>query len=552
VEGTSGIVVCVGRACVPPPSCETPNLTQRARLRSPPPFLFSSTSTDPPALLATALRLQQAADVLAWCGQAGIGDASRYGSPGEWGSALVRRRQGGSGDAAGAGRPPALFVDALRGEAAPGAPDYPPPGAATPRAAIPALFLGGRASCDGRRACLALFGYALADAAGGGVGGAAGTHLAALGARFGLPSPALAQWRLGALLDEAGAGGPAADAALDAAVGTVPAAAAPDAPWRLGAALSAAGRPDAGLALLRARGAVGAATTLEEAVAGLDARLACGLLAEGYGGARAYWEAQARAGGAAAASAEAAAALLTTRLAAKAAAAGDLAAVCLLPLAAVEEAALAAWLLKKGQEGPGGRGGQEGALALTLFHLQRGRVPEAAAAAGGGLPATSAGQAALDLVRAAACALPLGQRALVVVRRGGGGGEGGGGPDAPVTLLPAGAPLPADWRPLVPAGLTEDAPGLRVVVVQGDGGAAAAPLTTSTGADPWVEGGGKGGDAGPPPAAPPALRAPVSVTAAAAAPAWRAGRGEAGFLNPPALEVGGGGRGKRARIVWKG
>ena len=448
----------------------------------------------------------------------------------------------------------------------PGCADYPPPGAATPRAAIPALFLGGDARAGGRAACLALFAYALSDAAGP-TGGGGASALASLGARFGLAAPALAQWRLAQLLDEAGAGAgagaAAAAAALEAAVAVAPAAAAPVVPWRLGAALSALGRPDAGLALLRARGC-GAAACLAEAAAGLDARLACGLLAEAYTEARAFWEqlatrkkARGEGGsGADAVDADAAASALMIRLATAAAASGDLAAVCMLPLAPAEEAALAGWL------GAGGGGSPDGPLAQVLFYLQRGRVPEAAvaAAAGGGLPTTPAGRAALDLLRAAAQGLPPAQRAALV---GGGGAGAGATVTGSVVVVPAGGAPPPGARPLIPAGLLDERPGGARLVVTGATATAAAPFTTSTG---WVtsqgrpegggggrhDGGGEDATPAPVPAAAVLTLPPVLVggAPAPAAPAWRAdkgaGGGEAGFLKPE-VGGGGGGRGKRVR-----
>ena len=470
------------------------------------------------ALHADALRLATLASVLDWAAADPATDGNRYTSDAEWRAAVARWRAAAGRQAS--GRP--LFCDAAATAArvGGGAAFYPPPG--PPRAAAPCIFLapveggdgGSDAAATSAATRLDLFAYLLADA------GAPPSTLASLGARFGAPAARVARWRLQALLDEARAGGPAGDAALDEAAGAAPTAAAPDAAWELGAAFVELGRPDAALVLLRARGAAadGAPPPLAEARAALAARLECGLFSEAYIEARRHCDAL---DGAAK---EDAVADLTTRLAEWGARAGGLPALSVFPLTPAEEKALLAWLVS-----PAGAAA-DGPLHAVLYHLMRGRAADAlltAAATGAPSPDTGAGRAALDLLRRAAADLPPALRAAAVVA--------GGAP--PVRLARAGAPLPPRSVPLVEGG---GEGGERLLLVKGANGRVPllAPLS-----EPLDEGRSKVGVVG-------AAGAATAPTAAAPLPlpAFARGSGEsAGFLTP-APGAARATRSKRARL----
>ena len=422
-------------------------------------------------------------------------------------------------------------------------------------------------------------------------GGAA--SLPSLGARFGSSSAAVARWRLAQLLDEALANNnePSSSSdALDAAVRAGPAAASPDAPYELGKALVALGRPEAALALLRARTNSSFSsssssrsqnsnnsfeTRLDEALTGLAARLECGLLSEAFTEARAAASRAAPSG-----SREHAAAVraLAVALARWAADNGELPSVALFPLSGLEERALLEWLGSSGDEEGGSNKRDDAALQTVLFHLQRGRAPEAlhaaarALAEGGGRlvknssssvggmgdknAAAEAG--ALELLRQAARSLPAAQRALLLLKAApvGSGSSGAAAAlsSSPLRLLGPGEPVPEGSLRLVAEGLA-DVPAARLLSTGGGGAHAPPPLLLSLTSEAWMERRRAGGGGGVAAAAaeagerdeeqegaqqrktmqkPSALRPPrtraTSNAAAAAAPGWdwKAGGGGGG------------------------
>lgn len=383
-------------------------------------------------------------------------------------------------------------------------------------------------------------------------GGAA--SLPSLGARFGSSSAAVARWRLAQLLDEAlalssssSSGEPLASSSssadsssvLDAAVRAVPAATSPDAPYELAKALVALGRPEAALALLRARtkssfssssssSASASAnnrnsstsssfeTRLDEALTGLAARLECGLLSEAFTEARA---AAARAAPVGSGEHAAAVRALAAALARWAADNGELPSVALFPLSGLEERALLEWLESEEEEGANGRG--DAALQTVLFHLQRGRAPEALLAAAraeggrlvkptsGGAARNAAEAGALELLRQAARSLPAAQRALLLVKAAPGGTAAGGGGSAAalsslLRLAGPGEPAPEGSLRLVAEGLA-DVPAARLLsagsigVSTGGGRGARAPpppLLLSLTSEAWMERKGAVGSGG--------------------------------------------------------
>jgi len=520
-----------------------------------------------------ARKLAQCADVLDWClaeGSAADSLRGRYASEAEWRVAVSRRRaavSGGVGGSGGSGsgvKISSTFLDALRARAAAGSPslstsststvEYPP--ASTPRAAAPAIFLSGGASPSALSAKLDLFAYCLADAGEELIffedlrvsfqgptkkniqpsnlpffrlspptttkkksGGAA--SLPSLGARFGSSSAAVARWRLSQLLDDALAniGDPSSDDSfsLDAAVRAVPVAASPDAPYELGKALVALGRPEAALALLRARtkssfsssssrdSSSDFETRLDEALTGLSARLECGLLSEAFTESRA---AAARAAPVGSREHAVAVGRLAVALARWAADNGELPSVALFPLSSLEENALLQWI------GSEEANRDDAVLQTVLFHLQRGRAPEALLAAakaeggrlvkpssaaaaaaggrGGALVAAEAG--ALELLRQAARSLPAAQRALLLLAPG--GGSSGGAPLPSLRLAGPGEPAPEGSLRLVGEGLA-DLPAARLLSERsrGGGGAQGAPLLLSLTSEAWMEKRAAGGGA---------------------------------------------------------
>ena len=197
-----------------------------------------SASSDATAadLHADALRLARAASILDWATTDARTDGGR--TDAEWRADVARRR------ASVRGTEHTLFLDRLARDA--GVDMEYPPSLPLGGALLP-IFLTGAADAAAADAKLDLAAATLADA------GVPPPCLAALGARINAPAARVARWRLAALVDAATAGGAAGAAALDTAVDIVPLAAAPDTPWQLGAALTAAGRPGAALTLLRAR-----------------------------------------------------------------------------------------------------------------------------------------------------------------------------------------------------------------------------------------------------------------------------------------------------------
>lgn len=387
---------------------------------------------------------------------------------------------------------------------------------------------------------------------------------------------------------------PSSSAALDAAVRAVPAAASPDAPYELGKALVALGRPEAALALLRARtkssllssapssrGGGGSSSPpssfearLDEALTNLSARLECGLLSEAFTEARA---AAARAAPVGSKEHAATARALTVALARWAADNGELPSVALFPLSGLEETALLDWLSSEGEEEEGaGRG--DAVLQTVLFHLQRGRAPEAllaaAAAPGGKLvksgrggrggndPASAAAEAgAMELLRQASRSLPAAQRALVLLTP-------GSNSNSSLRLAGPGEPAPEGSLRLVREGLADVVPAARLLSLSGSkggggAGATAPPLLLSLTSEAWMERAG-GGSAGVAAAAaqeeggqgrqqkkqhqqkPSALRPRTRATTAAAPAAtmqawdWKGGGGASAAAHPAAPSVGGG------------
>jgi len=343
--------------------------------------------------------------------------------------------------------------------------------------------------------------------------------------------------------------------------------------------LVALGRPEAALTLLRARtkssfsakksttaNSKSNSTTfdlrLDEALTGLSARLECGLLSEAFTEARA---AAARAAPVGSKEHNTAVGALTVALARWAADNGELPSVALFPLSSIEEKALLGWLASAAGSETGGR--SDAVLQTVLFHLQRGRAPEALLAAsraeGGKLvkggnvaPATAAAEAgALELLRQSARSLPSAQRALLLSSA-----EGGGGGSAPSSLSPflsslrllaPGEPVPpaGGAERLVREGLAEDLPAARLLVSAAGGSALPPPLLASLTSEAWMEtragagGGGNGGffEAQEEKAGerergrekqqrPPRTRA----TAAAATPGWKSSSAAAAAAAPSA------------------
>ncbi|KAI8471484.1 MAG: hypothetical protein J3K34DRAFT_520563 [Monoraphidium minutum] len=477
--------------------------------------------------------LCDAARAAAYCCDAGVplrGTPPAYASRPVWQGALAGRR----------GRAPGgrLFVDDLLdalGPRAPGAHAPPPAGRATraaaaaaaaaaappplsypwasPAAAVEALFGGaggGGGAAVGRRAALGLLHYYLAD---GGWAAPGGRAAAAYARAFRLPPGLVAEWGAQQLLDRVGSGGGSGggggEAELSRACELLLGAASVSTPFSVVEALAAAGRPDAALAVQRARGgAGGGGGGLREAGVLLDARLACGLLEEAHAAMRAHVEQlppRER---------QAQLAALMGRLLEWAAGRGDggLQRVAALPLSGGEEAALAGWL-----EARAAAGVADGGL-LPLYYLQRGRTLEAlaaysrwrdapgAAAAAPGTPAAARAARLGPLLAAAAAALPPCLRGAALPGGGGGGGGGGGatgllsglpgmGAEAagPALLLaPRGPEPPVFLSPLVPpggpaaAGEAEPAPSAGGEAGAGGGGddGGGAPLMAAAGGAP--------------------------------------------------------------------
>lgn len=408
--------------------------------------------------------------------------------------------------------------------------------------------------------------------------------LPSLGARFGSSSAAVARWRLSQLLDEAlancssslsfSSSNPASDsnAALDAAVRAVPAAASPDAPYELGKALVALGRPEAALALLRARTKSGFSsvsfahggsssssstpfeTRLDEALTNLSARLECGLLSEAFTEARA---AAARAAPFGSKEHAAAARALTVALARWAADNGELPSVALFPLSQLEERTLLDWLASSEEEGSDRN---DAVLQTVLFHLQRGRAPEAllaaAAAQGGKLVKGGSGSAAaaaaeagaLELLRQAARSLPAAQRALVLQLT-----PGNSASSSSLRLAGPREPAPEGSLRLVGRGLADVVPAATLLSSSSNKGEwAPPPLLLSLTSEAWMERAATAAAAAPSAPAdesaqqrqkqqqrPSALRPRTRATTAAATTTTPGWDWKAGGAHPAATSTGG-------------
>ena len=303
---------------------------------------------------------------------------------------------------------------------------------------------------------------------------------------------------------------------LDAALRAVPAAASPDAPYELAKALVALGRPEAALALLRARtkssfssssrsssfrgtsSTTSFETRLDEALTGLSARLECGLLSEAFTESRAAAARVAPVG-----SREHAVAVreLAVALARWAADNGELPSVALFPLSSLEEKALLDWL------GSEEANRDDAVLQTVLFHLQRGRAPEAllaaakakggrlvkasSAAAGGEGERNAAAEAgAMELLRQATRSLPAAQRALLLLAPSKSSSGGSNGVLPSLRLAGPGEPAPEGSLRLVMEGLA-DLPAATLLSERGQGGggggAQQAPLLLSLTSEAWME-----------------------------------------------------------------
>lgn len=177
-------------------------------------------------------------------------------------------------------------------------------------------------------------------------------------------------------------------------------------PTKAAGVLQERGRPDIALRLLRQHRPPGPAAPLEEACVALGARLANGLLVEGYMVLSEHLATVAPA------ERPRHATVLLGQLLDWAAQLRSVNTVIRLHFTEEEESAVAAWLERAAVGGHSQAG-----LLLSLFHLMRGRVPEALLAYNRLCPAARASteQAqVLELLRSTASMLPPAQRALVV------------------------------------------------------------------------------------------------------------------------------------------